>query len=56
MRIQVVGTGLDKKAIRAIRENHIQLLSAKLVSRNSGDSLYIAECAATEPGLGVPGG
>ena len=52
MGIQVVGRGLDKKAVGAIEENIIQLLPAKLVSRHSGDDIQIAQSAA-EPGLVV---
>ena len=52
MRIQVVGRGLDKKAVRAIEENVIKLLRVKLVSRHSGDDIQIAQSAA-EPGLEV---
>ena len=52
MGIQVVGRGLDKKAVRAIQENVIELLPVKLVSRHSGDDIQIAQSAA-EPGLDV---
>ncbi len=54
MGIQVVGRGLDKKAVRAIQENVIELLPVKLVSRHSGENIQIAESTTpTELGLDV---
>ena len=53
MGIQVVGRGLDKKAVRAIEENIIKLLPVELVSRHSGDDIEIVQAADTEPGLDV---
>ena len=53
MRIQVVGRGLGKKAVRTIEDHVIELLPVKLVSRHAGDDIQIAKSPATEPGLEV---
>ncbi|MCY3802117.1 MAG: hypothetical protein OXG46_11130 [Chloroflexi bacterium] len=53
MRIQVVGRGLDKKAVRTIEDHVIELLPVKLVSRHDGDRIQISESPAAEPGLEV---
>lgn len=53
MRIQVVGSGLDKEAVRTIEDNVIELLPVKLVSRHQGDRIQIAESPVAEPGLEV---
>ncbi|MCY4108165.1 MAG: hypothetical protein OXG11_03950 [Chloroflexi bacterium] len=49
----MVGRRLDKKAVGSIEDNVIELLPVKLVSRNAGDQIQIAESLAAEPGLGV---
>lgn len=53
MRIQVVGSGLDKKTVRSMEDNVIGLLPVKLVSRHAGDDIQIAQSPVNEPGLEI---